>query len=147
PPTWPARGTWCAGALGTPAAPAAPAVPFEPTHPGLWATAAFTLWTVLLSLPMLRGMWLASSWSDQFISGVPFHTWGTEWYKRLGHLPLWDPEVFGGLPFVAAGHGDMFYPTWLLRFIVPVTTARHLSSFVHFLLPRRFPLPVLARLC
>ncbi|PYO96233.1 MAG: hypothetical protein DMD61_14360 [Gemmatimonadetes bacterium] len=130
----------------TPAAPAPPAVPFEPTHPGLWATAAFTLWTVLLSLPMLRGMWLASSWSDQFISGVPFHTWGTEWYKRLGHLPLWDPEVFGGLPFVAAGHGDMFYPTWLLRFIVPVTTAGNLSFFVHYILAGLFTYLLLRRL-
>ena len=133
-------------ALVTPAAPAPPAVPFEPTHPGLWATAAFTLWTVLLSLPMLRGMWLASSWSDQFISGVPFHTWGTEWYKRLGHLPLWDPEVFGGLPFVAAGHGDMFYPTWLLRFIVPVTTAGNLSFFVHYILAGLFTYLLLRRL-
>src|SRR2546422_7098556 len=43
--------------------------------------------------------------------------------KRTGHLPLWNPEIFGGMPFVAAGSGDIFYPTWLLRFLVPVTTA------------------------
>ena len=128
----------------TVAAPAAP--PFEPAHPGLWATAAFSLWTVLLSLPMVRGMWLASAWSDQFISGIPFHAWGTEWYKRLGHLPLWDPEVFGGLPFVAAGHGDMFYPTWLLRFIVPVTTAGNLSFFVHYILAGLFTYLLLRQL-
>lgn len=128
----------------TPAAPLAPS--FEPKHPGLWATATFTLWTVLLSLPMLRGLWLASPWSDQFISGIPFHAWGTEWYKRLGHLPLWDPEVFGGLPFVAAGHGDMFYPTWLLRFIVPVTTAGNLSFFLHYILAGLFTYLLLRRL-
>ena len=128
----------------TSAAPAA--LPFEPKHPGLWATAAFSLWTVLLSLPMLRGLWLASPWSDQYISGVPFHAWGAEWYKRLGHLPLWDPEVFGGLPFVAAGHGDMFYPTWLLRFIVPVTTAGNLSFFLHYILAGLFTYLLLRRL-
>src|SRR5205823_10661671 len=128
----------------TSAAPAAP--PFEPKHPGLWATAAFSLWTVLLSLPMLRGLWLASPWSDQYISGVPFHAWGAEWYKRLGHLPLWDPAVFGGLPFVAAGHGDMFYPTWLLRFIVPVTTAGNLSFFLHYILAGLFTYLLLRRL-
>ena len=128
----------------TSAAPAAP--PFEPKHPGLWATAAFSLWAVLLSLPMLRGLWLASPWSDQYISGVPFHAWGAEWYKRLGHLPLWDPAVFGGLPFVAAGHGDMFYPTWLLRFIVPVTTAGNLSFFLHYILAGLFTYLLLRRL-
>src|SRR5439155_1327200 len=84
---------------------------------GLLATAAFTLWPALLSLPMLRGLWLADSWSDQYTGGFAWHTWSAEWFRRLGHLPLWDPEVFGGLPF-AAGHGNAFYPTWLLRFVI-----------------------------
>jgi hypothetical protein len=95
---------------------------------------------------MLRGLWLASPFSDQYLSGIPFHAWGAEWYKRMGHLPLWDPEVFGGLPFVAAGHGDMFYPTWLLRFVVPATTAGNLSFFVHYILAGLFTYLLLRRL-
>ena len=121
-------------------------LPFEPRRATLWAAAIFTLWPAILSLPMLRGLWLASRSSDQYISGIPFHAWGAEWYKRLGHLPLWDPEVFGGLPFVAAGHGDMFYPTWLLRFIIPVTTAGNLSFFVHYILAGLFTYLLLRRL-
>jgi len=95
---------------------------------------------------MLHGLWLASPLSDQYLSGIPFHAWGAAWYKRMGHLPLWDPEVFGGLPFVAAGHGDMFYPTWLLRFIVPATTAGNVSFFVHYILAGLFTYLLLRRL-
>src|SRR5207237_3940711 len=106
---------------------------YEPKRPTLLATAVFTLWPAILSLPMLAGMWLASPWSDQYNAGYPFHAWSAEWFHRTGHLPLWDPEIFGGLPFVAAGHGDIFYPTWLLRFILPTTTAGNLSFPVHYL--------------
>ncbi len=123
---------------------AAPA--YEPKRPVLLATAAFTLWPALLSLPMLTGMWLASPWSDQYTAGFPFHAWSAEWFKRTGQLPLWNPEIFGGLPFVAAGSGDVFYPTWLLRFIVPVTTAGNLSFFVHYILAGLFTYLLLRRL-
>lgn len=123
-----------------------PAPPYEPKRPVLLATAAFTLWPVLLSLPMLAGMWLASPLSDQYTAGFPFHAWSAEWFKRTGHLPLWNPEVFGGLPFVAAGSGDIFYPTWLLRFVVPVTAAGNFSFFVHYVLAGLFTYLLLRRL-
>ena len=119
---------------------------YEPHRPTLTATAAFTLWPVLLSLPMFAGMWLASQWSDQYTAGLPFHAWSAEWFKRSGHLPLWNPEIFGGLPFVAAGSGDIFYPTWLLRFVVPVTTAGNLSFFLHYILAGLFTYLLLRRL-
>jgi len=101
---------------------------------------------VLLSLPMFAGMWLASQWSDQYTAGLPFHAWSAEWVKRTGHLPLWNPEIFGGMPFVAAGSGDVFYPTWLLRFVVPVTTAGNLSFFLHYILAGLFTYLLLRRL-
>jgi hypothetical protein len=120
--------------------------PYEPRRPTLIATAAFTLWPLLLSLPMFAGMWLASPWSDQYTAGLPFHSWSAEWFKRTGHLPLWNPEIFGGMPFVAAGSGDIFYPTWLLRFVVPVTTAGNLSFSVHYVLAGLFTYLLLRRL-
>lgn len=121
-------------------------VAYEPRRAVLSATALFTLWPVLLSLPMLTGLWLASSWSDQYNAGYPFQAWSLEWSQRLGHLPLWNPEVFGGLPFVAAGSGDIFYPTWLLRFVIPVTAAGNLSFFLHYVLAGLFTYLLLRRL-
>jgi membrane protein YfhO len=125
---------------------ASAAAPYEPTRPLLLATAAFTLWPALLSVPMLAGMWLASPMSDQYTAGFPFHAWSAEWFKRTGSLPLWNPDIFGGLPFVAAGSGDIFYPTWLLRFLVPVTTAGNLSFFLHYVLAGLFTYLLLRRL-
>src|SRR6266545_2185815 len=64
----------------------------------------------------------------------------------MSHLPLWNREIFGGMPFVAAGSGDIFYPTWLLRFIVPVTTAGNLSFSLHYILAGLFTYLLLRRL-
>src|SRR2546425_2172852 len=125
---------------------APPVAPFEPKRPTLLATGLFALWRVLLSLPMLQGRWLASPWSDQYTAGYPFQAWSAEWWKRTGHLPLWNPEIFGGLPFLAAGSGDVFYPTWLLRLLIPTTTAGNLSFFVHYLLAGLFMYLLLRRL-
>jgi len=121
--------------------------PYEPARPTLLATAAFALWPVILSLPMLSGMWLANPLSsDQYTAGFSFHAWSAEWFKRSGHLPLWNPEIFGGLPFVAAGSGDIFYPTWLLRYVLPVTTAGNVSFFAHYILAGLFTYLLLRRL-
>jgi len=126
---------------------AAAAPPYEPARPTALATVAFALWPVILSLPMLSGMWLANPVSsDQYTAGFSFHAWSADWFNRTGHLPLWNPEIFGGLPFVAAGSGDVFYPTWLLRFVVPVTTAGNLSFFVHYALAGLFTYLLLRRL-
>jgi len=96
--------------------------------------------------PMLRGKWLASPWSDQHAAGYAFRFWGAEWWHRLGHVPLWNPELFGGLPFVAAGHGDIFYPTSFLRLILPVATVVNLGFVIHYILAGLFTYWLLRRL-
>src|SRR5256885_15919670 len=106
----------------------------------------FTLWVALLSVPMLQGKWLASPWSDQYAAGYAFRAWGAEWWHRLGHVPLWNPELFGGLPFVAAGQGDIFYPTSFLRLILPVDTVINLGFVLHYILAGLFTCWLLRRL-
>jgi hypothetical protein len=119
---------------------------YEPRRPALLATAAFALWPVILSLPMLAGMWLASPWGDQYNAGFSFHAWSAEWWKRTGHIPLWNPELFGGMPFIASGSGDVFYPTWLLRLLIPVTVAGNVGFFIHYVLAGLFTYALLRRL-
>jgi len=119
---------------------------YEPKRPTLAAGGWFTLWVVLLSLPMLQGKWLASPWSDQHAAGYAFRFWGAEWWHRLGHVPLWNPELFGGLPFVAAGHGDIFYPTSFLRLILPVATVVNLGFVIHYIVAGLFTYVLLRRL-
>jgi hypothetical protein len=122
-----------------------PVVHYEPKRPTLVAAAFFALWVAILSLPMLAGKWLASPYSDQYAAGYAFRAWGAEWWKRLGHVPLWEPELFGGMPFVGASHGDIFYPTSFLRLLLPVATVVNLNFVVHFVAAGLFTYLLLRR--
>ena len=125
--------------------PETPAASYEPRRPTLVATGFFALWVVILSLPMLTGKWLANPLSDQYAAGYAFRAWGTEWWKRLGSVPLWEPELFGGMPFVGASHGDIFYPTSFLRLLLPVQTVINLNFVIHFIAAGLFTYLLLRR--
>ena len=114
------------------------ATTFEPRHPTLVATACFALWIALLSIPMLTGAFLASPYNDQYSSGYAYRHWAAEWTKSLGHVPLWNPEIFGGLPFVAGMHGDVLYPTALLRLVFPTHVAMNVGFVLHYVLAGLF---------
>jgi hypothetical protein len=118
---------------------------YEPRRPTLVATGFFTLWVAILSLPMLAGQWLANPRSDQYAAGYAFRAWGAEWWKRFGHVPLWEPELLGGMPFVGASHGDIFYPTSFLRLLLPVATVVNLNFVMHFIAAGLFTYLLLRR--
>lgn len=40
-----------------------------------------------------------------------------------GELPLWNPQIFAGIPFLAAGQASTFYPLNLLFYVLPLETA------------------------
>lgn len=40
-----------------------------------------------------------------------------------GQLPLWNPQIFTGLPFLAAGQASTFYPLGILFLILPLHVA------------------------
>ncbi len=107
---------------------------YEPARPGLVATAVFSVWVAVLSYPMLLGKWLANPHSDQYTAGLPFRSWGARWWKELGEVPLWNPELFGGLPFLASHHGDMFHPLSFLRLVWSTPVVTNLGFVVHFVL-------------
>jgi hypothetical protein len=47
-------------------------------------------------------------------------------------IPLWNPYIMGGLPYVAAMHGDIYYPTFLLRAVLPTDVAMTWSFMLHY---------------
>jgi hypothetical protein len=108
--------------------------PTDPPYPRLLACAILSVWIVILSLPMLTGNFIAAPGSDQYFSGYAFREWAAQQWLALGHYPLWNPEIYAGLPFVAGMHGDVFYPTAFLRLILPTHTAMNLGFFVHYIL-------------
>src|SRR6266480_3664789 len=95
---------------------------------------------------MLAGKWLGAPLGDQNPAGYASRTWGAEWWHRLGHVPLWEPELFGGMPYIGAGHGDIFYPTSFLRLVLPVATVIDLNFVLHYILAGLFTYLLLRRL-
>src|SRR5437660_12065277 len=95
---------------------------------------------------MLAGQWLGAPLSDQNPAGYASRTWGAEWWHRLGHVPLWEPELFGGMPYIGAGHGDIFYPTSSLRLVLPVASVAILNFVLHYIIAGLFTYLLLRRL-
>lgn len=105
---------------------------YVPRRPLLAATGLLAFWIGVLSLPMLAGRWLAGPMSDQYATGYAFRAWGAEQLRSAGAMPLWNPEIFGGLPFVAAQHGDIFYWTSWLRLVLPTDVVMNLGFVIHY---------------
>ena len=107
---------------------------FTPRHATLIAFALLTVWVAVLCLPMLQGGFLVGPDSDQIWTGVPFRWFGADEWRRTGAVPLWNPYMFGGLPFVGAMHGDIFYPTAWLRLVLPIDIAMNIGFAAHLVL-------------
>lgn len=61
--------------------------------------------------------------TDTIQAGIMFETFLADYFGKYLAYPLWNPYLFGGLPFVDAMHGDSFFPLSMLRFIMPVYRA------------------------
>lgn len=105
---------------------------FAPPRPALVAVVVFLVAAATLCWPMAVGRFLVGD--DQYIAGYGFRLFGAEMFRQTGHIPEWNPYLFGGLPYIAAMHGDIFYPTAWLRWIMPVDTAMNLGFFSHIVL-------------
>ncbi len=59
----------------------------------------------------------------------------TDLAKEVGGIPLWNPYLLGGIPTVdGLFGGDMFYPTTLLQFVMPVYRALGIKLVIHIFL-------------
>src|SRR5215831_2412732 len=113
-----------------PASAAAPA----PRFATAWATLVYVLASMTLAYPALVGRILLNPVSDQFKAGYAFREFAAQ-SLRSGHgFPQWNPFLEGGLPYIGAMHGDIFYPTFLLRMILPTDLAMTWEFPIHLFL-------------
>jgi hypothetical protein len=96
-----------------------------------WAALVYALATLTLAWPALTGAFLVNPNSDQYIAGYAFREFAASWIRSGHGVPLWNPYLFGGLPYVAGMHGDIFYPTALLRLIMPTDVAMTWGLIIH----------------
>ncbi|MHB1094715.1 MAG: YfhO family protein [Gemmatimonadaceae bacterium] len=84
----------------------------------LWAALACAVAALALGYPALGGQFLVNPMSDQYIAGFAFRDFAVQQWHLTGAIPQWNPYLFGGMPYVAAMHGDIFYPTFWLRLLL-----------------------------
>ncbi|MEP7384108.1 MAG: hypothetical protein ABI910_20690, partial [Gemmatimonadota bacterium] len=109
----------------------------SPTLPAPHTLALLACIVAALTLlwPLLTGQILfGGTSSDMYIAGYAFRRFGAESFLRTGEIPQWNPYLFGGLPYIGAMHGDIFYPTAWLRWIFPVDLAITWGMVLHFVL-------------
>ena len=120
--------------IESPAAPATPA----PRFALAWAALVYALAVLTLGYPALAGKFLVNPHSDQYIAGYAFREFAASTLRATGHFPLWNPYLFGGMPYIAAMHGDIFYPTFLLRMMMPTDVAMTWGFIIHIFLAGLF---------
>jgi hypothetical protein len=112
----------------------APDNTYAPRFASAWAALVYALCAISLTYPALAGKFLVNPLSDQYKAGFSFRDFAAQTLKSTGGFPQWDPYLFGGMPYVAAMHGDIFYPTFLLRMILPTDVAMTWGMILHFFL-------------
>jgi hypothetical protein len=105
-----------------------------PPHGSLLAAAIYAISTLLLGYPALAGKFLVTARSDQYIAGYAFRDFAAQSLKAGHGIPQWEPFLQGGMPYIAAMHGDIFYPTALLRWILPTDVAMTWEFIIHLFL-------------
>src|SRR6478672_9881632 len=105
-----------------------------PAHPRTVAAAIYALATLLLAYPALAGKFLINARSDQYLAGYAFRDFAAQSLKSGHGFPQWNPFIQGGMPYIAAMHGDIFYPTFLLRWILPTDVAMTWEFIIHLFL-------------
>ncbi|HJQ22167.1 MAG TPA: YfhO family protein [Gemmatimonadaceae bacterium] len=103
-----------------------------------WAALVYAAATLSLAYPALAGRFLVSLHSDQYFAGYAFREYAASSLKAGHGFPQWNPYLQGGLPYIAAMHGDIFYPTFLLRMVLPTDAAMTWGFAIHLFLAGLF---------
>lgn len=104
-----------------------------PRFPLLVAVGIFILAALTLMYPMFSGKIVGGS--DQILVGYALRDFAAQGMQHLGHIPQWNPFLFGGMPlWEVPGHFDVFYPMAWLRWILRADTVLTLGFFVHLVI-------------
>ena len=105
-----------------------------PRFASAWAALVYVVAAMTLAYPALSGAFAAHPRSDQYIAGFGFREFAAQSLRAGQGFPQWDAYLQGGMPYIAAMHGDIFYPTFLLRMILPTDVAMTWGFIIHLML-------------
>lgn len=89
------------------------------------------------ALVMPAGRVLSADGSDTVNREIWFRAFAFG-HLRDGHLPLWNPHIFGGSPFLGSFASGMLYPPNWLEFVLPSNVAQNWYYAIHFYLAGLF---------
>ncbi len=69
--------------------------------------------------------------SDTLQAGYAFRSFYVDYFHEHFSVPQWTPANFGGMPYVEAFHGDIFYPFSALKFVMPLKRALGWTLLLH----------------
>jgi len=139
-----------------PSAPKSGRIKFDPENSPYFALKAFSL--LLIGIVILFREFIFSDKilfsPDMMAAGIFFRSFYVNFVLEYGHVPLWNPHIFGGVPFVDAFHGDLFYPLSILKFVGSLFRMLSYNLIIHiflagvfaYLCARRFKLSKVASL-
>ena len=86
---------------------------------------------VVFALP--RNVFLSSPDTDLVSYFIAARAFAAE-SLRAGHLPLWNPYVYGGQPFLGGFESALLYPPTLIFVLLPLDRAMNLTLLGHLLI-------------
>ena len=90
----------------------------------LWLVVCACFWRILFAARVLAS-------GDIFTYFHPYWSEATR-ALRSGRIPLWNPYLFGGAPFLANSQAGLLYPlNWPLWLALPAHRSVHLSPVLH----------------
>jgi hypothetical protein len=90
----------------------------------LWSLVIALYWRIALAGRVLAG-------GDVFTYFYPYWAEATR-AAQAGRLPLWNPYLFMGAPFLANSQVGVFYPlNWPLWLLLPAHRSVHLTIVLH----------------
>jgi len=115
-------------------------------HPVRWAVIGYAILTVLFFSNVIFSPGKMVYGTDSMSAGVFFRTFYSDFLSSHWRVPMWNPYIHAGLPFVDAMHGDIFYPAAILQLVFPVTYALGLKLILHVFLAGVFMFLFLRRI-
>jgi len=103
-------------------------------HPVRWAVIGYALLTVIVFAGPIFTPGEMVYGTDTMSAGVFFRSFHAEFWRDHMRMPMWNPYIHAGLPFVDAMHGDIFYPAAILQILLPVPYALGIKLILHVFL-------------
>lgn len=107
-----------------------------------WLTPAFLLAAAALAILFYRDFVFRPErllfGTDMVLEGFPLRRFAVDELRAGRGFPLWNPFVYGGIPFLATLPGPVFYPTSLLYLALPLHRAIGWTFVLHTFLAAAF---------